>query len=105
MVPSRALRSMHFIKERAHAQASKQKRTQRVAGLQHEALDDSVEDDAVVVAVLSMCREVLHRLHHKTPPSASHALPAAACTDAHMYSVANGTAHVRMHCHCTWSDC
>ena len=29
-------------------------RTQRVACLEHEALDDSVEDDAIVVAVLGM---------------------------------------------------
>ena len=37
-------------------------RTEGVAGLEHEALDDSVEDDALVVAVARMRREILHRL-------------------------------------------
>lgn len=36
--------------------------TEGVAGLEHEAFDDAVEDDAVVVAVARMRREVLHRL-------------------------------------------
>ena len=36
-------------------------RTERVAGLDHEALDDAVEDDVVVVPVARVRREVLHR--------------------------------------------
>jgi len=34
--------------------------TKRISCLQHEALDDAVEDDTVVVTVLRMAREVLN---------------------------------------------
>lgn len=37
-------------------------RTEGVACLEHEALDDAMEDDAIVVTVARMRREVLHRL-------------------------------------------
>jgi hypothetical protein len=37
-------------------------RTLRVSGLYHKALDDAMEDDAVVVPVARVRHEVLHRL-------------------------------------------
>ena len=36
--------------------------TERVSCLQHEALDNSVEDDAIVVAIAGVCGPVLHSL-------------------------------------------
>lgn len=36
--------------------------TERIASLDHKALDDSVEDVRVVVAVLAVHAKVLHRL-------------------------------------------
>ncbi len=40
----------------------KLKLTQGVSCLQHEALDDSVEDGAIVVAIAGVCGPVLHSL-------------------------------------------
>lgn len=40
------------------------RRTEGVAGLQHEAFDDAVEDNAVIVPVLGVRREVLDRLQY-----------------------------------------
>ena len=41
---------------------SESRLTQRVSCLQHEALDDPVEDDTIVVAIAGVCGPVLHSL-------------------------------------------
>ena len=50
------------LQQRSQREVSDVGRTKGVASLHHEALDDSVEDDAVVVAVLRVRREVLDGL-------------------------------------------